>query len=160
MDITGYNINISNATSNLIMMTVNVTEYTYNVSEFGSYTVSVVATIGELEGVIDTTVINVPEVYNTPKYSTVYTTVSLVLIESTIIITSSTAMCCSYTTTINKSPEVSTSIHNTTNSTGVPSEGGVVAIGLKFNCRLCSALYTVITENVTLIVVLSQFVNH
>ena len=62
MDITGYNINISNATSsNLIMMTVNVTEYTYNVSEFGNYTVSVVATIGELEGVIDTTVINVPE---------------------------------------------------------------------------------------------------
>ena len=43
------------------MMTVNVTEYTYNVSEFGNYTVSVVATIGELEGVIDTTVINVSE---------------------------------------------------------------------------------------------------
>ena len=61
MDITGYNINISNTTSNLIMMTVNVTEYTYNVSEFGNYTVSVVATIGELEGVIDTTVINVSE---------------------------------------------------------------------------------------------------
>ena len=61
MDITGYSINISNATSNLFMMTVNVTEYTYNVSEFGNYTVSVVATIGELEGVIDTTVIDVPE---------------------------------------------------------------------------------------------------
>ena len=61
MDITGYNINISNATSNLIMMTVDVTEYTYNVSEFGNYTVSVVATIGELEGIIDTTVVNVPE---------------------------------------------------------------------------------------------------
>ena len=59
VDITGYNINISNATSNLIMMTVDVTEYTYNVSEFGNYTVSVVATIGELEGVIDTTVVNV-----------------------------------------------------------------------------------------------------
>ena len=59
VDITGYNINISNATSSLIMMTVNVTEYTYNVSEFGNYTVSVVATIGELEGIIDTTVINV-----------------------------------------------------------------------------------------------------
>ena len=42
-------------------MTANVTEYTYNVSEFGNYTVSVAATIGELEGVIDTTVINVPE---------------------------------------------------------------------------------------------------
>ena len=62
MNITGYNINISNATSNLILMTVNVTEYTYNVSgQFGNYTVSVIATIGELEGVIDTTVINVPE---------------------------------------------------------------------------------------------------
>ena len=61
VDITGHNINISNATSNLIIMTVDVTEYTYNVSEFGNYTVSVVATIGELEGVIDTTVINVPE---------------------------------------------------------------------------------------------------
>ena len=61
MDITGYNINISNATSNLIMMTVNVTEHTCNVSEFGNYTVSVVATIGELEGVIDITVINVSE---------------------------------------------------------------------------------------------------
>ena len=59
--ITGYNINISNADSNLIMMTVNVTEYTYNVSEFGNYTVSVVATIGELEGAIDTAVVNVPE---------------------------------------------------------------------------------------------------
>ena len=56
-------------------------------------------------------------VYNTP--AAVYTsTVSLVLIESTIIITSSTAMCCSYTTTIIKSPEVSTSIPNTTNSSG------------------------------------------
>ena len=62
MDITGYNINISNVTiSNLIMMTVDVTEYTYNVSEFGNYTVSVVATIGELEGVIDTTFIEVPK---------------------------------------------------------------------------------------------------
>ena len=61
MDITGYNINISNTTSNLIMMTVDVTEYSYNVSEFGNYTVSVVATIGGLEGVIDTTVIYVPE---------------------------------------------------------------------------------------------------
>ena len=61
VDITWYNINISNATSNLIMMTVNVTEYTYNVSQFGNYTVSVVATIGELEGIIDTTVINVPK---------------------------------------------------------------------------------------------------
>ena len=43
------------------MMTVDVTEYTYNVSEFGNYTVSVVATIGELEGVTDTTVVDVPE---------------------------------------------------------------------------------------------------
>ena len=41
VDITGYDINISNVTSNLITMTVNVTEYTYNVSEFGNYTVSV-----------------------------------------------------------------------------------------------------------------------
>ena len=61
MDITGYSINISNTTSNLIMMTVNVTEYTYNVSEFGNYTVSVVATNGELEGIKDKTVFNVPE---------------------------------------------------------------------------------------------------
>ena len=61
MYITGYNINISNVTSNLIMMTVDGTEYSYNVSEFGNYTVSVVAFIGELEGVIDTTVVNVPE---------------------------------------------------------------------------------------------------
>ena len=61
VDITGYNITISNTTSNLIMMTVNVTEYTYNVSEFGNYTVSVVATIGELEGVIDTTVVELPK---------------------------------------------------------------------------------------------------
>ena len=61
VDITGYNINISNVTSNLIMKTVNETEYTYNISQFGNYTVSVVATIGELEGVIDTTVINVPK---------------------------------------------------------------------------------------------------
>ena len=51
-------------------------------------------------------------VYNTPV--AVYT--SPVLIESTIIYTSSTAMCCSYTTTITKSPEVFTSISNTTNS--------------------------------------------
>ena len=58
-------------------------------------------------------------------YSTVYTTVSppAVLIESSIISTSSTAMCCSYTTTVNKSPDVLTSIHNTTGGTGVPSEG-------------------------------------
>ena len=119
MDITGYNINISNATSYLIM-TVNVTEYTYNVSEFGNYTVSVVATIEELKGEIDTKVIIVNEgmrmnnviknklftilVYNTPTYTTA---VSPVLIESSIIITSSTTMCCSYTT---KSPEVHTSI--------------------------------------------------
>ena len=61
VDITGYNINISNATSNLIMMTVNVTEYTYNVSEFGNYIVSVVATIGGLEGVIDTALVIVPK---------------------------------------------------------------------------------------------------
>ena len=61
VDITGYNINISNATSNLIMSTVDGTEYSYNVSKFGNYTVSVVATIGEMEGVKDTTVINVPE---------------------------------------------------------------------------------------------------
>ncbi len=61
VDITGYSINISNATSNLIMMTVDVTEYTYNVSEFGNYTVSVVATIGELEGIIDTTIVDVHE---------------------------------------------------------------------------------------------------
>ena len=61
VDITGYNINISNVTSNLIMMTVNVTEYTYNVSEFDNYTVSVVATIGELEGEMDTADINVPK---------------------------------------------------------------------------------------------------
>ena len=63
--------------------------------------------------------------YNPPTYSTVYTTVSLVLIESTIIITSSTAMCCSYITTINKSPEVSTSISI---PTGVPGEGEVVVL--------------------------------
>ncbi len=63
--------------------------------------------------------------YITPTYSTVYATVSLVLIESTIIITSSTAICCSYTT---KSPEVPTSILDTTDSTGVPSEGGVVGL--------------------------------
>ena len=62
-------------------------------------------------------------VYNTPKYSTVYTTVSQELIESTIIITSSTTM--SYTT---KSTEVSTSIPHATNSTGVPSEGEVVGL--------------------------------
>ena len=67
-------------------------------------------------------------VYNPPTYSTIYKTVSLVLIESTIIITSSTAMCCSYTTTINKSTEVSTSISNTIDSTGVPSEGEVVVL--------------------------------
>ena len=64
-------------------------------------------------------------VYNTPTYSTVYTTVSPVLIESTIIITSSTAMCCSFT--INKSTEVSTSIPNTTDSVSVPISEGRVA---------------------------------
>ena len=63
--------------------------------------------------------------YNTPTYSTVYTTVSPVLIESTIIITSSTAMCCSY---ITESTDVATSIPDTTGSTGVPSEGGVVGL--------------------------------
>ena len=58
-------------------------------------------------------------VYNTPTYSTV----SQELIESTIIITSSTAMCCSYTTTINyTSPEI---------PTGVPSEGEVVGLPFK-----------------------------
>ena len=61
VDITGYNININNVTSNLVMMTVDVTEYTYNVSQFGNYTVSVVATIGELKGVIDRRDINVTE---------------------------------------------------------------------------------------------------
>ena len=62
--------------------------------------------------------------YNPPTYSTVYTTVSLVLIESTIDITSSTAMCSSYITTINTS-EVSTSISI---PTGVPGEGEVVVL--------------------------------
>ena len=52
VDITGYSINISNETSNIIMMTVDETEYTYNVSEFGDYTASVAAVIGELEGEI------------------------------------------------------------------------------------------------------------
>ena len=62
-------------------------------------------------------------VYNTPTNSTVYTTVSPVLIESNCIITSSTTM--SYTT---KSPEISTSIPDATNSTGVPTEGEVVGL--------------------------------
>ena len=94
-------------------------------------------------------------VYNTPTYSTVYTTVSLVLIESTIIITSSTtAMCCSYTTTINKSPEVSNSIP--IDSNGVPGEGGVVVLLIHYSFLL----YTVITGTFPLtLVLLSQFVN-
>ena len=63
-------------------------------------------------------------VYNTPTYSTVYTTVSPeLLIESTCIITSSTTMC--YTT---KSPEIPTSIPDATNSTGVPTEGEIIGL--------------------------------
>ena len=51
-------------------------------------------------------------------------TVSPVLIESSIIINSSTTMCCSCTT---KSPKVHTSIPaDTTDSTGEPSKGEVL----------------------------------
>ena len=57
-------------------------------------------------------------VYNAPTYSTV----SQELIEYTIDITSSTAMCGSYITTINTSPEI---------PTGVPSEGEVVGLPFK-----------------------------
>ena len=62
MDITGYNINITSNDTLLINTTVsNVTQYTYNVNQTGVYTVSVIATIGELEGVIDTVVVYVHE---------------------------------------------------------------------------------------------------
>ena len=65
-------------------------------------------------------------VYNTPTYSTVYTTVSPVLIESSIIIASRIVTCCSYTATNTKSPQIPTSIPDTTDSTGVPGEGEVI----------------------------------
>ena len=61
MDITGYNINITSNDTLLINTTVNVTQYTYNVNQTGVYTVSVIATIGGLEGVIDTVVVYVHE---------------------------------------------------------------------------------------------------
>ena len=61
MDITGYNIDITSNDTLLINTTVNVTQYTYNVNQTGNYTVSVIATIGELEGVIDKSTTNVPK---------------------------------------------------------------------------------------------------
>ena len=61
VDITGYNISISNESSNLIMMTMDETKYTYNVSEFGDYTVLVAAVIGELEGEMDSELVTVTE---------------------------------------------------------------------------------------------------
>ena len=62
VDITGYNINITSNDTLLIMTTVDVTQYTYNVNEFGVYTVSVMANAsGGLEGVIDKNATNVPE---------------------------------------------------------------------------------------------------
>ena len=60
VDITGYNVNISNETSTLLMITVNETEYTYNVSEFGNYSISVAAAIGSLEGEVDQEFVDVP----------------------------------------------------------------------------------------------------
>ncbi len=62
ISITGYNINI---TSNSILVhqsfVTNSTEYYYNVSQFGAYNISVVAVIGDLEGEIDSIMIEVPE---------------------------------------------------------------------------------------------------
>ena len=97
-------------------------------------------------------------VYNTSTCSTVYTTdvsALVVLIESTIIFTSSTAMCCSYITTINKSL-VSTSVLDTIDIPGVvPSEGAVVVISI----ILLIMIFLLFTETFTKTVVLSQFVN-
>ena len=61
MDITGYNIDITSNDTLLINTTVDMTQYTYNFNQTGVYTVSVIATIGELEGVIDTVVVYVHE---------------------------------------------------------------------------------------------------
>ena len=48
IDITGYNINITDNEDNLInMTTVNENEYTYNASQFGVYNISVAAVIGD-----------------------------------------------------------------------------------------------------------------
>ncbi len=57
INITGYNINI---TSNSILVhqsmvtNTETTEYYYNVSQFGVYSISVIAVISDLEGEIDT----------------------------------------------------------------------------------------------------------
>ena len=61
ISITGYNINI---TSNSILVhqsLVTSTEYYFNVSQFGVHNISVVAVINDLEGVIDSMMIEVPE---------------------------------------------------------------------------------------------------
>ncbi len=62
INITGYNINI---TSNSILvhqsLVTNSTEYYYNVSQSGVYNISVAALVGDLEGVIDTELVNVSE---------------------------------------------------------------------------------------------------
>ena len=50
IDITGYNINITDNENNvnfINMTTVVENEYTYNVSEFGLYNISVVSVIGD-----------------------------------------------------------------------------------------------------------------
>ena len=59
MDITGYNINI--ISNDTLLINTTVTQYAFDISHFGNYTVSVIATIGELEGVIDTVVVYVGE---------------------------------------------------------------------------------------------------
>ena len=63
IDITGYNINITDNENNLInMTTVTNTEYYYNVSQFGEHNISVATVIGdELEGEINTVMVEVPE---------------------------------------------------------------------------------------------------
>ena len=62
VDITGYNINITRDNSIVNQSFVTNTEYYYNVSQFGVYTISVAAVIGdELEGEINTVMVEVPE---------------------------------------------------------------------------------------------------
>ncbi len=60
INITGYNINITNTST----ITVTNTEYYYNVSQFGPgvYNISVAAVISDLEGAIDTMMIEVPSI--------------------------------------------------------------------------------------------------
>ena len=62
VNITGYNINITDSEDNLDLREVTDSEYYYNASQFGVYSISVAAVIrDELESEINTAMVEVPE---------------------------------------------------------------------------------------------------